>query len=177
MTALSDDIVPVKCSPDNGVQYHEFTCCKCGERARNTYSEPHRTNMLTRRLCWTCNYWVDQDTELSRKHRERTIIDGRIYGPGNRTSGQFRGMAGRRFDIEYLPPSIYAGQRITTFDLWAGSTLPDELRAKYPDTARFLGGAAEAKSGEITCFNPSDPRAPAYPLPASLRPNKDEPKV
>ena len=168
---MSDPVEVLVTGANRGVVYHEFTCNKCGERDRNSYSEPHRTNMLERRLCWTCNYWVDTAADLERTHTKKTIIEGRVYGPGNRTSGEFRGMAGRRFDIEYLPPSIYAGQKITTFDLWSGSSLPTELRERFPDTARFLGGASEAKVGDITCFDQSDHRAPVYPLPSSLRPN------
>lgn len=155
------------------VVYHEFTCVQCGKEARNTYCEPHRTNMLERRLCWNCNYWRDFAERLAKKHRQMTIIEGHVYGPGDRTSGSFRGMAGRRFDIEYIEPSIYAGQRITTFDLWSGSTLPEDLQAKYPDTAIFLGGAERASVGETTCWNQSENRGEPYPLPRTLKPNRE----
>lgn len=153
-----------------GVQYHEYTCGQCGKEARNTYCEPHRTDMMERRLCFTCNYWRDFEAKLEREHSKMTIIDGHIYSPGNRTSGEFRGMAGRRFDIEYIEPSPHAGKRISTFDLWSGSTMPDHLKAKFQDTARFLGGAERVTlSGEIqTCWNPSDHRSEPYPLPRSI---------
>jgi hypothetical protein len=81
-----------------------------------------------------------------------------------------RGMAGRRFDIEYIDPSIYVGQRTTTFDLWSGSTMPEHLRAIFPDTARFLGGAEKVQVGETTCWNPSDHKSEPYPLPKTLKP-------
>jgi hypothetical protein len=101
-----------------------------------------------------------------------TIIEGHVYGPGNRTTGEMRGMAGRRFDIEYIEPSANAGKRITTFDLWSGSTLPDRLRERFPDTARFLGGAEKVELGEnahITrCWNPSSAKTEPYPLPKKL---------
>ncbi len=154
----------------NGVQYHEYTCtgCGCGKEAKNTFVEPHRTNMLARRLCWDCNYWHEFEAKLELEHAKMTIIDGHVYGPGNRTSGEFRGMAGRRFDIEYIEPSVHAGKRITTFDLWSGSTLPETLKARFPDTARFLGGARKAQAGETTCWDPSDRRTEPYPLPMTL---------
>lgn len=98
-----------------------------------------------------------------------TIIGSHVYSPGNRTSGEMRGMAGRRFDIEYIAPSIYAGQRITTFDLWSGSLIPERLLSKFPDTARFLGDAEKANVGGTTCWNASDRRHEPYPLPSSLR--------
>lgn len=162
--------LPIEKWNSEGVQYHEYECVECGKTSQNTYCEPHRTDMLSRRLCFICNYWRDFAVQLERDHKTMTVIAGHVYGPGNRTSGSFRGMAGRRFDIEYIEPSIHAGKRITTFDLWSGSQLPAELAAKYPDTARFLGGAESVEmKGEITrCWNPSDSRAEPYPLPRSI---------
>lgn len=153
-----------------GVQYHSFVCVECGAEATNTYCEPHRTDMLERRLCWTCNFWRDFVVKNAPGKAEMTIIDGHIYSPGNRTTGSIRGMAGRRFDIEYVEPSAYAGQRITTFDLWSGSTMPESIRPLFPDTARFLNNARRADVGGTGCWNPSDSRDEPYPLPRSLRP-------
>lgn len=154
-----------------GVQYHRFSCVECGEEAKNTYCEPYRTNMLERRLCWTCNYWRGFVEKEGPRRASMTIIDGHVYGPGDRISGEFRGMAGRRFDIEYIDGSIYAGQRCTTFDLWSGASIPDHLRAQFPDTARFLGGAHKANASGTTCWNPSDRSDEAYPLPGQLKPS------
>lgn len=150
------------------VQYHEFECSECGETAQNTYTEPSRTNMLERLLCFHCNYWRDFEKRLEADHRHMTIISGHVYGSGSRTSGSFLGMAGRRFDIEYVEPSAFAGKRITTFDLWSGSALPEKLAAKFPDTATFLGNARKAQAGDITCWNPSDGQSEPYPLPKTL---------
>lgn len=151
-----------------GDEYYLYTCSKCGKEARNTYCEPNRSRMLANRHCYSCDYWVEQEQRIERDYASMTIIGGHIYSPGNRTSGQFRGMAGRRFDIEYVEPSKFAGKRITTFDLWSGSAMPDELKAKFPDTARFLGGACKAQVGETTCWNQSEHRSEPYPLPRSL---------
>lgn len=159
---------PIEVKFKTDVQYHEFECCECGKTDRNTYCEPHRTDMLERLLCWSCNYQRDLEAEIERKHDRMTIIDGHVYGPGNRTSGSFRGMAGRRFDIEYIEPSRFAGKRITTFDLWSGSPLSDRLRERFRDTARFLGDAHKAQVGETTCWNPLTSKSEPYPLPSSL---------
>lgn len=150
-----------------GVQYHEYTCAGCGKLSRNTYSEPTRTRMLEARRCFGCDFWVQFEKRLERNHTCMTIIEGHVYTPGNGTSGRWLGMAGRRFDIEYIEPSVYAGTRITTFDLWSGSTMPDRLIAKYPDTARFLGDAERTQVGETTCWNGSyTGKSPEpYPLP------------
>lgn len=146
--------------------YHEFECSQCGKTARNSYCEPIRTEMLQWLLCFHCHYW--RDFELKTNPVRTTIIEGHIYSPGNRTQGEWRGMAGRRFDIEYIEPSVYAGQRCTTFDLWSGGAMPEELRIKFPDTARFLGGAHKVQVGEMTCFNGSDLKSEPYPLPQEI---------
>ena len=162
----ADGLTPVTLPHNKSVQYFAYKCDGCGEDTRNTYCEPSRTQMLDRRLCFTCNYW----REFEEKHSPEslTIIDGHVYTPGNRTSGEMRGMAGRRFDIEYVDSSIYAGQRITTFDLWSGSTMPAHLKERYPDTARFLGGAERANVGGTTCWDNSHGQSEPYPLPKSL---------
>lgn len=153
-------------------EYTDFTCGECGEAARNSYSEPYFTDMLQHKRCFTCQFWHYKDAKLAKNHTRMTIIDGHTYGPGNRTSGSFRGMAGRRFDIEYIEPSINVGKRITTFDLWSGGKMPEWLAAKYPDTAKFLNGAKKAAwpKGSLyeAAWNPSESRAEPYPLPRTL---------
>lgn len=151
--------------------YYKFTCVKCGDEDRNTYCEPHYTQMMERLLCWCCNFWAEEEKRYDKEHSSMTIIDGHVYKPGNRTSGPMRGMAGRRFDIEYIKPSVYSGQRVTTFDLWSGATMPEHLRAKFPDTARFLGGAEKAQVGETTCWNGSERNGEPYPSPSTLKPS------
>lgn len=156
-----------ECFKPDGTKWghQEYECVSCGETARNSFIEPVKAQMTERRLCYTCNYWVNQDKRIERDYAKLTIIGGTIYGPGNRTEGSFRGMGGRRFDIEYLEGSNYVGKKITTFDLWAGSQMPKALRAKYPDNAKFLGGAQRHQVGETGCWSASDTRAEPYPLP------------
>lgn len=167
---VDSDLTPIERVGIDGKQYYSYICSKCGGEARNSYMEPIGSRMLAARHCWNCDYWQEFEQRLERDHKRMTIIDGHVYGPGSRTSGSFLGMAGRRFDIEYVEPSAFAGKRITTNDLWSGSTLPGDLKERFPDTARFLGGAEKVSmNGEITtCWNPSDPRAEQYPRPSTL---------
>lgn len=173
--AIADGLERTEIMPKSDVPYFKYTCRGCDKEARNTYCEPSYTQMLEHRLCFMCNYWRNAEVKYTKEHATMTIIDGHIYGPGNRTSGSFRGMAGRRFDIEYIVPSVYAGQRITTFDLWSGSEMPANLKEKFPDTARFVGGAEKATWPEgslyTAAWNPSDSRSEPYPLPHTLRPS------
>lgn len=153
-------------------EYTSFKCSKCGEAATNSYSEPYYTMMAEQKLCFGCCFWTIFDKEMEKDHKFSTIIEGNTYGLGNRTSGSFRGMGGRRFDIEYIEPSAFAGKRITTFDLWSGGQMPDWLRTKWPDTAKFLDGAERADLGKggiyEACWNPSQSRDEPYPLPNTL---------
>lgn len=114
--------------------------------------------MRDKSYCFRCAHWEETAQSLVGR---RTVITGHLYSPGNRTSGSFLGMAGRRFDIEYLAD----GHRITTFDLWNGGCIPDHFRDRFPDTAKFLNGAERAEVGDITCWNPSSNKTPTYPLP------------
>lgn len=164
--AIDADLTPLPVLRKGAEQYFSYACRQCGKPATNSYSEPYRTRLLESRRCFSCDHWNEFATKA--KIEDLTIIEGHIYGPGNRTSGSLRGMAGRRFDIEYIAPSRHAGKRITTFDLWSGGTMPDAIRAQFPDTAKFLNGAERAQVGETTCWDGSSNKAEPYPLPSSL---------
>lgn len=141
----------------NAVKRSQAPCACCGEENFSTgYHDCHEKRRMDRDgLCFTCAFW-----ELKAEKDNPTVIDGALYTPGNRTHGDFRGMAGRRFDIEY-----FDGRRITTFDLWSGGPIPDRWKSRIPDTARFLNEAKRVQVGETTCFNQSTASAPLYPLP------------
>ena len=132
-------------------------CASCGEEGYSlAYIDgPNLRRMLADGVCFSCAFW-----RIRCDKGPGTVINGVDYGPGSRTSGEMRGMAGRRFDIEY-----FSGQRITTFDLWSGGQVPERFRERLPDTARFLNGAHEAMAGGGLCWNPSERQAPVFPLP------------
>lgn len=79
-------------------------------------------------FCFSCALWTARA-----KGENPLVIDGVRYslGPGN--SG---GMAGRKFVIEY-----FDGRVVETNDLWCQGEVPDWVRDRIPDTAKFLGGA------------------------------------
>lgn len=145
-------------------EYVEITCTRCGDVKLNSYTEPTATQMKERSLCFTCNYWYNFANLKKPYADQMTIIDHHTYSPGNRTSGSFRGMGGRRFDIEYIK-GMHKGKRITTFDLWSGGELPTELWEDFPDTAVFLNGAGRAIVGETTCWDASAHQSEPYMLP------------
>jgi hypothetical protein len=153
-------------------EYITFNCTECGKSASNHYSEPYYTGMAEKKFCFTCYFWLVIEAEkLERDHKRMTIINGCIYYPDNRTSGSFRGMAGRRFDIEYIEPSVNAGKLCTTFDLWYGGEMPEKLRARFPDTAKFYDGeGVDLGKGGIyeKCWNPATGKNDPFPLPKEL---------
>lgn len=169
MSTRDADLIPLRETGSGGKQYYRYVCKSCGGDARNSFYEPTCTRMLNARQCFLCDYWSEFAKNAAPDAPAMTIIDGRVYKPGPRTSGSFRGMAGRRFDIEYVAPSKFAGLQITTYDLWAGGDIPESLRAQFPDTARFLGGAEKAKVGETTCWNGSERQGADYPNPSTVR--------
>ena len=149
-------------------KYIQIRCKCCGVYDVNAYTSDVAKKMAERQLCFYCNHAEDMAEYLEVHHKNATIIDGRVYTPGNRTTGEWRGMAGRRFDIEYLENSAFAGKRCTTHDLWSGTSLREYHRERFPDTARFLNGAGEAQVGEITCWNDSRRGTEPYPLPRDI---------
>lgn len=162
------DLTALPKRPHSDEQYFSYACSSCGKAANNCYSEPISVRMLADRHCFSCDYW--QQFEKNSDPSRMTVIDGYTYTPGNRTSGPMRGMAGRRFDIEYFGNSVFSGQKTTTFDLWAGSEIPAHLREKFPDNAKFLGNAYQASEGGIKCWNASDNKSEPFPLPCKLVP-------
>ena len=119
--------------------YTKIVCSKCGTEDWNSFTEPSKTNMAARQLCYGCNLWFDRASAMRTPDGLSlyTIIDHHLYTPGTNTHGHFRGMGGRRFDIEYIPPSKFAGEIITCKDLWSGGQMPEYMWEEFPDTARF----------------------------------------
>lgn len=125
----------------------------------------HLDLILERGICFHCAFYEDKVANPS-----PVIIDGSFYSPGNRRSGTFRGMGGRRFDIEFID-GPHKGKRITTFDLWSGGTMPQHWKEKLKDNAIFLGGAAKVElpyRETARAWNPSDELAPEYSAPHTL---------
>ena len=149
-------------------KYYSYICNKCGSDVVNSYTPTIADQMLSYRMCFTCNYWRAFAVEYASKHNELTIIDGRILSPGNRRTGEFRGCGGRRFDIEYIGASRYAGSKITTFDLWVGGSMPEDIRTKFPDTARFEDGETWEINGIKGLNSVINHHKPEYPLPKTF---------
>lgn len=152
--------------------YVKITCTQCGEEDWNSFVEPHRTHMVERQLCFGCNLWFDRAVAMRRRAVDglscHTIIDHMLYTPGTNNHGHFRGMGGRRFDIEYIPPSKFAGEIITCRDLWSGGKLPEYMWEEFPDTAKFHD-AGFVQIGEGGAWSNTPDNRPEYQSPSVLR--------
>lgn len=150
MRDMTKDLVPTREKP--------YACAECGDE---NYSTSFSTRdeigslMAQHGICFNCGFW------RVRLKKCDTIIGGVVYSVGNQPKGgHFNGMAGRRFDIEY-----FDGRRVTTYDLRTSGQMPDRYRDKFPDTAKFLGGAGMVRVGDGFAFNSSDAaRAASYIL-------------
>jgi hypothetical protein len=102
-------------------------CKICGaEDFRNDLTGDIGERMRREIICHACAFWLthaDNGCPLVIKHH--------VYVAAPETEGR-RGMAGRRFEIEYLD-----GRRVTAANLWSRGLVPERFRALIPDTARF----------------------------------------
>lgn len=143
-------------------------CTSCGEEGYPTsFSNcAEKKKMDEAEVCFTCAFWLNKIDMVKASKGRITIIEGGWYSPGNGLPPErFLGMAGRRFDIEYLADE----HRITTFDLWSGGKIPEHFKEQLPDTAKFLNGAerADFPKGSLyeAAWNPSDGKTECYPMP------------
>lgn len=141
------------------------TICNVPHFNMNYVPSPQTTMMKERNICFHCSFWEEKVSKPL-----PVIIGGNGYSPGNRTTGQFRGMGGRRFDIEFID-GPHKGKRITTFDLWSGGKAPKAWQDRYKDNAIFLNGAERAELDNphtAVAWDSSSHDNPPYPLPASI---------
>ena len=138
-------------------EYPAIRCVACGRIEADYYTSRMRDLLIEHQLCFSCNHWrevVESDP--------KTVINNHVYTPGERRSGSFRGMAGRRFDIRYKN-----NLKITTFDLWSGGDVPHYWQDKIPNTAEFVSGR-KAVVGGTTCWNSSSFRGQEFNSPKVL---------
>lgn len=144
-------------------------CPRCGAATKPDASDTSgswKPIRLELGLCNICAIREERAREyVSGKAKDTLIIDGYTYGADRRNcvplgnkdphpGAQFRGMAGRRFDIERFDGS----PPFSCYSLWAGGAVDEWSRDRMPDNARFLNGARRSQVGEITCFDSSKGR-------------------
>lgn len=108
----------------------ENLCAECGRIISTNYTEPYKTRLRERGICFSCNHWVDM-MNLPNPIR----INGEHYQDGG--SGKdwcgFRGFGGRKFVIK-----MHDGKILKTDNLWTQGKIPTHFRSRLPDNAEFV---------------------------------------
>lgn len=94
-----------------------------------TYCEPYKSQMLSRKLCFKCNFWHEYSEDAS--NPRHFVIGSQHYCLGTGNGG---GFGGRKFLIQ----RIGCEDIIETKDLWAQGVIPEHFRERLPDTATFV---------------------------------------
>lgn len=133
----------------HGAQCKDWKRCPmCGDACdAGSYMKCRESDLMRETgYCFGCALW-----ELRARTGQALVIEGNVYGLGGNTKpGQFNGMGGRWFDIEY-----FDGKQVRTCDLWSGGQIPERFRDRIPDTARFLDGAGFKRIGDGGAWNAS----------------------
>lgn len=92
--------------------------------------------------CHRCHYW--EDMVQYKDEPSTAIIDGCHYSIGSDTTSNkiFKGHGGRMFVIEFND-----GRKVVTTDLWTQGSIPEKLRHKFPNNAKFLDAYSQNKPG------------------------------
>lgn len=107
-------------------------CMECGTREELCWDLPTNRRLKEHRRCFTCDHFL---ALLEGFPKDSLRIDGGHYmvGPEDKSPNVFRGFGGRRFVIER-----FTGERIATTNLWHQGIIPEHLRERMPDNARFV---------------------------------------
>lgn len=119
----------------------DYRCTECGGWFHPGYWLGGR-KYADRKLCLDDSHWFDAIAGV--KSGERIVIDGGVYAIGPEpSSGQLRnhsahyGFGGAEFRIR-MPD----GSERVTHNLWFNGPIPERWRARLPDNAGFVRGAA-----------------------------------
>lgn len=121
----------------NTQKYTGYFCSKCQAPTVPSCSPPTDKQMIERKLCFHCNYWVEEvNNILNNQNPRRVIINHHVYidhGLSNDKPAHL-GFGGSEFSYR----RIDSGEVITTNNMWSGEALPAEYWAKVPDNAEFV---------------------------------------
>lgn len=110
---------------------HTYACRECGQRERVNYTGPIAESMLRRRVCFSCNLWLDHVD--ARDDPETVCIGGVQYRIGPEDADHvMRGYGGRPFLILF-----HDGRSVRTTNLWCNGEIPPHFQKRLPDNAKF----------------------------------------
>lgn len=108
-----------------------LTCTHCGIIEVLSWSKSTKDQLIARGACFTCNHFLS----LLDLPGTRLVVNGNHYMDGGRSDDRrdFLGYGGHEWNIE-----MFDGTKLSTNNLWHQGAIPDCLRSKFPDNARFV---------------------------------------
>ena len=115
----------------NNTEY--ITCTECGKKDRLNRSEEIKKEMISRALCFSCNFW---NAYANRVHLPISVrVGDKHYMILSETlkAGAFRGFNGRKFRIRF-----HDGRFVETTNLWCQGKIPERFKSRLADNAEFV---------------------------------------
>ena len=105
-------------------------CKECGKIDAMIYTNPVRTHLILRQLCFSCNFWSEY---IVQKDDLRSVrVDGDHFWILPEADGDkvLSGFSGRRYRIRF-----FDGRIVTTTNLWSQGFIPDRFKERLKDNA------------------------------------------
>ena len=112
----------------------EKVCTICGSMINTSYIEPVKSELISKNVCFNCNYWLGIEKDLTNPNR--FIVNGEAYfmTPDAVPGTSFVGFGGSKFNIQRLDSE----EIIVSHNLWCNGTVPDHFKERIPNNAKFL---------------------------------------
>lgn len=105
-------------------------CKECGDPTPSNFMEPSKSQILTRQLCFACNFW----TNVIHEDRDGLgiVLDGVHHRDGGRTrrATEANGFGGAEWRLR-----LANGKLVDTNNLWCQGRVPEHFRDRLPDNA------------------------------------------
>lgn len=111
----------------------EEPCKCCGNVFSTNYSEPTKSQLLEKNVCFKCNFWqeyleIKDDPNIARIEGSHYVIQ-----PDTTGDPSWKGFGGRKFIIRFAD-----GREVVTRNLWHQGEIPAHFREELPDNATFV---------------------------------------
>ena len=110
----------------------EDNCPCCGGYIKTTFTKPTKSEIIQKKLCFSCLHWNKILDDLSNPNR--FIIGGNAYCHVEQKEGYFQGHGGRTFRIKrYDTNEVFVSN-----NLWCQGQIPIHLKDRIKNNACFI---------------------------------------
>jgi hypothetical protein len=108
-------------------------CSCCGKVYGTNYCKPYNTMLITKKLCFNCNFWDEythkkDDPKIARIQGHHYVVE-----PPSPLPSRMLGFSGREFKVRW-----HDGREVTTNNLWSQGDIPERFKDRLPDNAEFV---------------------------------------